>query len=389
MTVGTASRREILSGIFNYANQRSDWGLKLIGNETELTAEDLNSLLRDHPDGLILSRITNPAIVSRIADSGTPTIILETDSPVTPKPVGAVRFLDITKASICLGRFAAQYLMKNGSFRQFAFVPSLKRSPWSLLREKGFCSEIKKAGKTVSVFREEAQPENGSNARLADWLKALPKPAAVMAAHDIRAVEIIEACTIADIAIPETVNVLSVDNDGLLCENANPPISSIKPAHQELGYAIARKLDALMRNRQGDAGNVVNPAAPLQVVERRSTRMPVPAARLVEQALRYIEENAVRGISAQDVVNHLGVSRPLAYLRFKELHAESIGAAIRRVRLAAARDLLRHTQQPLETIARKTGFADRHTLARLLKRSTGKTSAALRRPGANPTSVST
>lgn len=379
MAVGTASRREILSGIFNFANERNDWGLKLFGNETELFAAELDAILKNKPDGMILSRITDTALIKRIAKSGIPTVILETGSPGLPVSSGKVRFLDITKSSIQLGRFGAQYLLKNGSFRHFAFVPSAQDTPWSRLREKGFCSEIVKARKPVSVFPQNREYSSGAQPSLADWLKALPKPAAVMVAHDIRAPEVIDACTSANISIPEIVNVLSVDNDNLICENAKPSISSIKPAHAELGYALAQKLDALMRNLKSAQGNVANPSEPLQIVERRSTRIPIPAAHLVENALAYIEENALRGITAQDVATHLGISRPLLYLRFKELHSESVGATIERTKLGAAQKLLRQTQLPIDVIAQKTGFANRPTFTRLMKQRTGKTPAEFRR----------
>lgn len=379
MAVGTSSRREILSGIFNFANERNNWGLKLFGNETELSSAELETILKNRPDGMILSRITDSALVKRISESGIPTVILETGSSGPPAPLGKVRFLDISKSSIQLGRFGAQYLMKNGSFRHFAFVPSAQSTPWSQLREKGFCTEIAKARKSVSVFPQNRKGQSDARPTLAEWLKALPKPAAVMVAHDIRAPEVIDAFTSANIAVPDIINVLSVDNDNLICENAKPPISSIKPAHVELGYTLARKLDALMRNLRGARGNAVNPIKPLQIVERRSTRIPVPAAHLVERALTYIKENAVRGISAQDVATHLGISRPLLYLRFKELLSEPVGAVIERIKLTMARKLLRQTQLPIDTIAQKSGFDNRHTLTRLMKLRTGTTPVEFRR----------
>lgn len=64
---------------------------------------------------------------------------------------------------------------------------------------------------------------------LADFLTTLPKPAAVMAAYDVRASEVISLCNNLNIDIPKQISVLGVDNDEILCNISTPTLSSISP----------------------------------------------------------------------------------------------------------------------------------------------------------------
>ena len=59
------------------------------------------------------------------------------------------------------------------------------------------------------------------------WLQSLPKPVGIMACNDIRGRQVIEACLRAGLRVPDDVAVVGVDEDHLLCELANPTLSSV------------------------------------------------------------------------------------------------------------------------------------------------------------------
>ena len=102
----------------------------------------------------------------------------------------------------------------------------------------------------VDVFRSPGQVGSREDlSALRDWLTALPKPAAVMASWDTRATQVLAMCKDAQIKIPSQVAVLGVDNDELLDESCVPPLTSILPDHEKLGYAAARALERLMAGR--------------------------------------------------------------------------------------------------------------------------------------------
>ena len=48
-----------------------------------------------------------------------------------------------------------------------------------------------------------------------------------MACNDDRGREVLEACRDAGLRVPEEIAVVGVDNDELLCELADPPLSSV------------------------------------------------------------------------------------------------------------------------------------------------------------------
>ena len=115
------------------------------------------------------------------------------------------------------------------------------------------------------------------------------------------------------------------------------------------------------------------------LVLRDSTRVVPPAGRLVQTALSFIEANAARNLRVGDVVRHLGVSRRLADLRFRQIQHESILQAISRARIRLVKKRLLATRDPLAHIAADCGFRSGAALARFFARETGTTMTAWRR----------
>jgi len=73
-----------------------------------------------------------------------------------------------------------------------------------------------------------------------------------MACNDERSCELIEAAHIADLTLPEEVAVIGVDNDELLCNLLDPPLSSIALNLEKAGYEAAALLDRLMAGGKND-----------------------------------------------------------------------------------------------------------------------------------------
>ncbi len=70
---------------------------------------------------------------------------------------------------------------------------------------------------------------------IAEWLQSL-RPLAVLACNDVRGRQIIDACNQSDLSVPEEVAVIGVDDDEVICELSNPPLSSVQPDTLRLGY---------------------------------------------------------------------------------------------------------------------------------------------------------
>lgn len=98
-----------------------------------------------------------------------------------------------------------------------------------------------------------------------------------------------------------------------------------------------------------------------------------PGLHLANRAQQFIRENAARGITITDVVRHLGVSRRLADLRFREFSGQTLLDAITEARLKIVKNRLRTTKAKIDEIAADCGFRNANYLKILFKRHTGVT----------------
>ena len=95
------------------------------------------------------------------------------------------------------------------------------------------------------------------------------------------------------------------------------------------------------------------------------------SAHLVGKALAYINGNATKGITVVDVIKHLGCSRRLADLRFREIAGTTILKAITARRMAELKRLLRETNLPINKVAARSGFSCLKRLERLFRTEEG------------------
>ena len=199
-----------------------------------------------------------------------------------------------------------------------------------------------------------------------------------MTAWDTRATQVLNLCQEARIKVPRHISVLGVDNDELLDESCVPPLTSILPDHEKLGYAAARALERLMAERVHKESRPFL-IRPVKVVERESAIASTPTSHLLSSALEFIRKNAVKGIRVDDVAKALGISRRLADLRFQQFSGETINEAITRQKLDAVKKLLATTDRPIKVISEACGYTDLAYLKTLFKRRFGCTMRDWRR----------
>lgn len=137
----------------------------------------------------------------------------------------------------------------------------------------------------------------------------------------------------------------------------NPTISSVLPRHDTVGEMAVTELARMFRHPK-TSSTTVKICDRQTVVERESTAPLSPATHLITTALNFIRQNATKAIATDDVVRHLGVSRSLAALRFREYHGETIREVILRTRLEEVKKRLATTQLSVTKVARVCGFTD-------------------------------
>lgn len=360
-----AAGRDILHGIASHAKEHSRWRLSVFSRVEDFTPREL--LQKPALDGIITVENNTKGIEQRLGNSNIPIVAIGMKGSWLKERHDQITFVRNDDERI--GRIAAEYFLSLGRFRSYGFIPSVKRSYWSLFREKGFRAALRTHQLKPFIFRESQS--------LGKWLESLPKPTAIMTACDELAFKVILQCTTSGIAIPKQLAIIGVDNDELLCDYSSPPLTSVLPDHVTEGAIAAKELSRLLRARAPvKAKEVLCRKATL--IQRESTKPTTPSAHIINEALRFIKNNASRNITVREVVSHLGVSRRLLEQRLKEANEISIVRAIQNVRLNRIAKQLKISEASIGSIASSNSFENIQHLANIFKRKFGKTMSEYR-----------
>ena len=267
-----------------------------------------------------------------------------------------------------VGIMAAEHLLDRG-FRRFAYC-GIEPRPWSQARSESFSKRILEAGfQTDSFSRKDKLKSRDSFDRqqnlLSDWLESLPKPVGVMAGNDVCGRYVMQACRAAALNVPDEVAVIGVDNDSLICDLTEPPLSSIAMNTEKAGYEAAQLLDRIMSGEKMTGQNIV--VQPTHIVTRQSTEILAIEDREVAEAIRFIRQNARQAIAVGDVVNHAAMSRRSLEMRFHRALGRSIHNEIKRVRVQQIVRMLAGTDLSVSEIALKLGHDSSKHLARYFR----------------------
>ena len=379
LNLDDASGRSSLRGVLRYVNGGRRWKLKIVADFERITAAFVDELKSAGVDGVVAGLPEASGCFRELLVSDLPVSfnVLPEEFPVAGNAIRRTAFTDVDNASIAAA--AADHLAYRGGFKSVAFVSDRAERRWSYERERAFRAIARERKWDLRAFTCTSDERPLDSAALGAFLNGLPKPAAVWCVYDVTALAVAEACEAAGLAIPAQVAVLGTDNDEVLCRFASPNLSSVAVNHEELGYESARVLDRLMEGRAAPKRPLFIRQQPDAVVERNSTRRIPPAAHLVDRALDFIRARASDALSADDVARHLGVSRQLLDLRFRQVRDTSVGREIRAARLAEIKRLLAETDLSASQIAARCGFPSAAQLAHFFKRVTGMTTGEWKR----------
>lgn len=351
------SAREQLAGIYHFQQMQSDWDISLIPSNDPRFQQSISG----NVDGVIV-KIGSALDMSPILQSKRlPLVILEKPpreqiaALETSKRPFAVIGIDNAK----VGAMAAEHLSHLGNFANYLFIHDPNDNEWSRLRGSSFKSAMRKRRHRVKILS------------LEDFERKLPTletPMAIFTAFDLLSTNVMNICRKTSLSIPNDVVILGVDNDSALCENANPTLSSIRLAHEDLGYSAAKALDALMA---GTRIRTNEELPPLDVIVRSSTTYLPPARLLVDRVMRIIENHGPKGIRVTDVAQKLGVSTSLLKLRFHQSRNCSLRDTLITTRLDEVTRLLKTSNYPVGQIAKMCGYSSSAVLNHLFKKKFG------------------
>ncbi|WP_437222843.1 XylR family transcriptional regulator [Planctomicrobium sp. SH661] len=273
-----------------------------------------------------------------------------------------------------IGRMMARHLLERG-FRQFA-IYDLDTEEFFEQRRESFVRTISQSGYSVSILRTPDHRElpadwESHQENLVQWLRQLPKPVGIMACTDQLGFWLLDACRRADIPVPEEVAVVGVEDDETLCEVSVPPMSSMRLNGEKIGFEAAALLEHLMSGGSAPQGPILIP--PVGITVRQSSDILAIEDRDLAAAVRMIRQQACLGVTIDDVLRKVPVSRSSLERKFRELLGRSPQAEIIRFRIERVKQLLRETDWTLELIAPRAGFASPQVLCQRFRKHVGMT----------------
>jgi LacI family transcriptional regulator len=361
--------RGVLRGIKRYAQTRPHWTLVLHDGE----GLNQHTLATIHPAGLI-ANITSEPIARLLASQR---LHIVNASPVLPNAPFPRVMVDHRQ----VGQLAFAHLQSAG-LKHFGFVGH-SRHFYSTEREAGFRAAMAPHPHTSGAFYERPTISFRHRARLLAldtklqrWLRMLPKPVGVFACHDIWGLQVIEACRLTGLRVPEDVAVIGVDNDDLLCELARPSLSSVVVPAEPIGYAAAALLDRLLHGARPPRRPrlIATPG----IVTRQSSDMLAVDDPDLTAAVRFIRDRSHRTVHVDDVLEAVPISRRALEQKFRSVLQRGVAEEIRRVHLDRAKQLLATTSLSVAEIAAQAGFSNVYHLSRLFRRDVGDTPTEFR-----------
>lgn len=365
--------RKIIRGIAAFMRTRPTWSLYV----EEDPLQKLANLHAWHGDGLIVD-FDDRRVAEAVAGLKTPVVGFGGGSGWYDPKQGVPYF---ETDDPLIAKMAATHLLERG-FEHFAFCgyPPTRVNVWSQRREEVFVQHVASAGYACDVFHGRhatAKHWEQLQRHLAEWLRKLPKPLALMACNDVRARHVLEACRTIGARVPDDIAVIGVDNDEMMCELAVPPLSSVEQGVFRMGYEAAALLDTMIKGENPQ--QLRYRIEPSEIITRQSTDVLAVADREVAAALRQVRREATQGLAADQVSAGVGLSRSTLDRRFKSSIGRTVAQEIQRVQFEQAKQLLSGTDLTLKQVASRVGYANVQYLNALVRKNTGRTPSEYRK----------
>lgn len=351
--------RQLIIGIARYSRLNGPWSFykEPIGLKSSIPR-----LTSWKIDGIIMR---NSLMTKELLKRKIPTILaLHTSSHPKNLPV-------IKTDSYSIAKIASEHFIEKG-FKCFAFC-GFNNYDWSNERKLHFCNFNNEYGYKTHVYSSPntrvTYDWEEEQSHVSEWIKTLPKPVGILACNDDRGQHILEVCKRIDLKVPEDVAVVGVDNDPMICEIGDPPLTSIALNVESAGYEAAKLLDQLMNGKKMRGQQIMVTAS--HIVQRQSSDILAVNDVEVATAIRFIKENAKNKILVKDVVKTTGISRRTLEQRFRKTIHRSIYNEIRKVRVEWISKLLMETNLPISHIISFFNFTDVEHISRYFKKEKG------------------
>ncbi len=368
--------RGILAGIASYVRQNKSW--ILYWQERSLRDPPPRWLRNWDGDGII-ARIATPQLAGVIRALKLPTVDLYGWLPDSEWPC-------VRADNARVAQMAADHLLERG-FRHIAYC-GFKGVNYSEERLPHFRQCIADAGLDFYVYQYPRSPHSaGLAAReqqgvlyrndLACWLAGLPKPVGLLACNDICGQQVLNSCRELGLLVPEQIAVLGIDNDEVLCDLSDPPLSSVDLNCSQIGFEAAALLARMLRGK--NITRRTHLLEPRSIVTRQSTDVLAIEDAEIAEVVRLIRTNACDGLTVAELLKSCSMSASSLERRFTRLLGRSPKSEIVRVRLQHVVELLAEPNLSLAAVAAQSGFKYPEYLNAVFKKKFGISPGQYRR----------
>lgn len=370
MKRASGSSERVMWGIARYAHLHGPWSFY---TRPQWFFAELPPLDQWKGDGVI-AVVGNEQVVEEVNRRGLPTVNVSGFLPDPGLPT-------VVTDNRAVGRLAAEHFIERGH-RVFGYC-GFASLHYANERWIGFKQGITEAGHAsppayidVPTGIQQHYESPFTRRQIAQWVRELPKPAAVLTANDLRAQQLLEVARESGVAVPEDLALVGVDNEQIRCVLADPPLSSVDLPYEQIGYEAAKMLDAVIAGGSPEPSHRELP--PLGVVTRQSSDIMAIADPHVAKAVHLINRHACERITVAQIVGAMPVSRRRLEARFRALRGRSMRDEIVRVRIRRARQLLRDSDMSIPQIAAEVGCATTSELSRMFRQKVGRTPSEYR-----------
>ncbi len=352
--------RQLISGIVRYSRLNSPW---LFYKEPIDLKSSIPHLTSWKPDGIIMR---DTLITKELLKLKIPTIFAPHGSEY-PRNIPL-----IVTDSFSIAKMASDHFIGKG-FKNLAFC-GYDSIEWSEQRKSYFSRFNNEAGirtyNYISLKKFRQNDWEKEQQHVCRWINGLPKPIGIFACNDDRGLDILEVCKLMKLKVPEDVAVVGVDNDLMVCEFGDPPLSSIALNTESAGFEAARLLDKMM-----SSGNKMNGrkiiATSSHIVQRQSSDILAVNDKEVAQAIQFIKDNAKNKILIKDMLRAIRIGRQALEKKFRNTIHRTIYNEIQQVRIESISKLLTETDLPISQITSLYYFTDVEHISRFFKKEKG------------------
>lgn len=343
--------RQIIEGVGEYLQaSQCDWDI-FIEEDFRCRIDNVKDWLGDG----VIADFDDPEIEQALSHENIPVVGVG-GSYHRPEDYPPVHYIATDNHALVSTAFV--HLREKG-LNHFAFygLPHQETHRWAMEREQVFRQLVEEGNYRSSIYQGmETAPENWKHAqnRLADWLQNLPAHTGIIAVTDARARHLLQVCEHLDIAVPEKMCVIGIDNEELTRYLSRVALSSVAQGSRQMGYQAAKLLHKLLRQGNLPLQRILVP--PIKVVERRSTDYRSLHDPAVIQAMHFIRYHACKGIKVEQVLDAVGISRSNLEKRFRDETGNTIHGLIHQEKLNRAGEFLVASTLPINEVSQMCGY---------------------------------